>query len=128
VLLQLTRTSELNMQRVYLVSKYAYSALPYPPPSSALLADLLPLISLPLSLPSHPSRTGDIALGLVTGVLAYALYEKKQGPNRPHEDKLLSLIQWKRERWAGSKEVKAVEQEGWEEIEREFKLKQEEKR
>ncbi|GAA5970811.1 hypothetical protein JCM11641_004463 [Rhodosporidiobolus odoratus] len=71
------------------------------------------------------SRYGDLALGLFTGIFAYALYERKQ--NRPDQDKLHNLVRWKWDQRERAKEVRKVEEEGWEEIEGALKEKMEEK-
>ncbi|BGP15946.1 hypothetical protein JCM10213_003623 [Rhodosporidiobolus nylandii] len=68
------------------------------------------------------SKVGDVLLGFTTGVFAYYLYERKNG--RAEEDKLVNLVRWKWAQQAEQKQVKAAEAEGWEEIERELKVKQ----
>ncbi|GAA5997771.1 Nce101p [Rhodotorula paludigena] len=75
------------------------------------------------------SRWGDVLLALGTGCLAYKLYERRM--HRPEGERLADLVQWK---WAQRTErnprvaappvASAAEQEGWEELERELKLKE----
>ncbi|GAA5849436.1 hypothetical protein JCM8547_000450 [Rhodosporidiobolus lusitaniae] len=74
-------------------------------------------------------RTADVFLGLFTGVLAYGLYESKldKRGERKEEDRLLNLVRWKREQWSKDKAVKHIEQEGWQELEKELKVEQEAK-
>ncbi|GAA5841593.1 hypothetical protein JCM5353_003675 [Sporobolomyces roseus] len=69
------------------------------------------------------SKTGDVLLGLGTGVFAYYLYEKKL--NRSSQDTLIGMVRWKmdqreqRNRWKeGGKEGR--EEIGWEELSKEI--------
>jgi len=82
---------------------------------------LLLLRSL-LTLSPPLNRTGDIFLGLGTGLFAYYLYEKKL--NRSSKESLLGMLKWKidqreKRRWKqGGKEGK--EEIGWEELSKEI--------
>ncbi|CEQ40220.1 SPOSA6832_01822 [Sporobolomyces salmonicolor] len=70
------------------------------------------------------SKYGDVVVGIATGFLAYSLYERKTF--RKDGEKLADLVQWKWDQRQKRKEaVVAVEQEGWDELERELKIKQE---
>ncbi|GAA5891283.1 hypothetical protein JCM5296_006887 [Sporobolomyces johnsonii] len=69
------------------------------------------------------SKYGDVAVGVATGFLAYSLYERKTF--RQDGEKLVDLVRWKWDQRQRRQELVAVEQEGWDELERELKIKQE---
>ncbi|BGP39693.1 hypothetical protein JCM10449v2_003644 [Rhodotorula kratochvilovae] len=74
------------------------------------------------------SKWGDVLLGLSTGVFAYALYERRL--HRPEGERLVDLVRWKLDQRAALNPPKTpasqAEQEGWAELERELKLKEQE--
>lgn len=67
--------------RIYLISR------------SVFLSSLSLLLLSDSQLTPPLNRTGDILLGLSTGVFAYYLYEKKL--NRTGQDTLSGLVAWK---------------------------------
>ncbi|GAA5870809.1 hypothetical protein JCM1840_006810 [Sporobolomyces johnsonii] len=69
------------------------------------------------------SKYGDVAVGIATGFLAYSLYERKTF--RQDGEKLVDLVRWKWDQRQRRQDIVAVEQEGWDELERELKIKQE---
>jgi hypothetical protein len=69
---------------------------------------------------------GDVLLGLSTGVWAYYLYERRL--HRPDGERLADLVRWKLDQRARLSQASAqADNEGWEEIERELKLKEQPK-
>ncbi|GAA6051375.1 hypothetical protein JCM3770_004509 [Rhodotorula araucariae] len=73
------------------------------------------------------SKWGDVMLGLTTGVWGYYLYERRV--NRPEGERLVDLVRWKldqRAALAPKTLAGQAEQDGWAEIERELKLKEQE--
>lgn len=72
------------------------------------------------------SRWGDVLLGLSTGVWAYYLYERRL--HRPDGERLADLVRWKLDQRARLSQASTqADNEGWEEIERELKLKEQPK-
>ncbi|GAA6018978.1 hypothetical protein JCM8202_000623 [Rhodotorula sphaerocarpa] len=70
------------------------------------------------------SRWGDVLLGLTTGVWAYYLYERRL--HRPDGERLADLVRWKFDQRARLAQAAQADSEGWEEIERELKAKEQE--
>lgn len=73
-----------------------------------------------------PARNswGDVLLGLTTGVWAYYLYERRL--HRPDGERLADLVRWKFDQRARLAQAAQADSEGWEEIERELKAKEQE--
>ncbi|GAA5825610.1 hypothetical protein JCM11251_000308 [Rhodosporidiobolus azoricus] len=71
------------------------------------------------------SKWGDVLVGIATGVLAYTLYERKAGRTAEDGNRLQDLVRWKMDQRERVEAVKAVEQEGWDEITKELQVQQE---
>ncbi|BGP55300.1 hypothetical protein JCM8202v2_002898 [Rhodotorula sphaerocarpa] len=74
--------------------------------------------------PSSRNSWGDVLLGLTTGVWAYYLYERRL--HRPDGERLADLVRWKFDQRARLAQAAQADSEGWEEIERELKAKEQE--
>ncbi|GAA5903772.1 hypothetical protein JCM6882_003414 [Rhodosporidiobolus microsporus] len=74
------------------------------------------------------SKWGDVLVGMFAGGLAYYQYESKAGRSAQEGDRLVDLVRWKMDQRAkdkeGKEQVKAVEQEGWEELTKELQVQQ----
>ncbi|GAA5848516.1 hypothetical protein JCM9279_006588 [Rhodotorula babjevae] len=74
------------------------------------------------------SKWGDVLLGATTGIWGYWLYERRL--HRPVGERLADLVRWKLDQRATLAALKAptatsqADQDGWEELERELKLKE----
>ena len=110
---RLTRFS-LRMPRLYLISKCVY------------LSQQLAREARLTSVTTSPRRWGDILLGCSTGVWGYWLYERRL--HRPEGERLADLVRWKlaqrAELAAPKTAANQADQDGWEELERELKLRE----
>ncbi|GAA5912285.1 hypothetical protein JCM8208_001323 [Rhodotorula glutinis] len=78
------------------------------------------------------SKWGDVLLGATTGIWGYWLYERRL--HRPDGERLADLVRWKLDQRATlSANLKAsaataatsqADQDGWEELERELRVKE----
>ncbi|KZT70143.1 hypothetical protein DAEQUDRAFT_725772 [Daedalea quercina L-15889] len=57
------------------------------------------------------SRTLDPLLGVFTGVFAYYLYENSPRTALPEDQRLMALVQWKRDKWRRERERKLMDGE-----------------
>jgi len=80
--------------------------------------------------PPSSLRWGDVLLGATTGIWGYWLYERRL--HRPDGERLADLVRWKLDQRATLSALKTptaaatsqADQDGWEELERELKLKE----
>ncbi|GAA5924426.1 hypothetical protein JCM3775_005376 [Rhodotorula graminis] len=75
------------------------------------------------------SKWGDVLLGATTGIWGYWLYERRL--HRPDGERLADLVRWKLDQRATLAALKApatatsqADQDGWDELERELRLKE----